>query len=254
MNFLSRWGDTLRLSWSFAKFRFKLRNAGSYLGILWYLLDPLAFFVIILLLRENIRSNPIPAYPLYLLMGLIMFKFFMATTSNAIRLIEGNKNFVKSIRIPLESIPLSNIIQFSFSHFFELSVFVALTIFYGFDWRIVLYPLIFIPFALFTAGVSFILATIGIFIEDLKNVWQIFMRLLWLATPIFYSLDSGTLLYTLNIFNPIAQYIELSRRVVVYGAAPDPYTLAVLVVGSAGFFLVGLWVFNKYKRRFGELL
>jgi len=70
----------LGLSLSLAKSYFKSRNEGSYLGIFWYLLNPLAFFVIIMLMSQVINAKPEKDYPLYLFLGLIMFNFFLNST------------------------------------------------------------------------------------------------------------------------------------------------------------------------------
>src|SRR4030043_292518 len=107
------WG----LSLSLAKFKFKLRNEGSYLGIIWYLLSPLFFFTLLFFIfNERIGSN-IQNYPLYLLIGIIMFNFFQSVTSEAATIILTNRGLIKSIKFPRESLVLSNLLRALFSHF-----------------------------------------------------------------------------------------------------------------------------------------
>ncbi|MBD3260723.1 MAG: ABC transporter permease, partial [Candidatus Altiarchaeales archaeon] len=70
------WG----LSLSIAEAEFKLRNEGSYLGILWYLLEPLLMFILLLFVFSKSLGQDIPHYPLYLLVGIIVFNFFQKVT------------------------------------------------------------------------------------------------------------------------------------------------------------------------------
>ena len=120
----------LGLSLSLAKANFKLRNEGSYLGIFWYLLEPLLMFAIILLITKNLGATNILDYPIYLLIGLIMFNFFNRVTILSTDAIKDNADFIKSIRINQESLIISNVLQFTFSHIFEFFVLILFMLFY----------------------------------------------------------------------------------------------------------------------------
>ncbi len=247
--------NVMELSFYLAKFRFKLRNADSYLGILWYLLEPLAFFLIILLLRGNLTISPIAHYPIYLLIGLVMLNFFIATTNQAAGLIVGSKSMIKSIRIPIEALNLANVMQFCFSHFFEFLLLVCFMVYFGsLTIWILAYPLIFIVYVLFTAGASFIIATVGVFVEDTRNVWLVLSRLIWLGTPVFYSLHPDTLLYRLNLINPLFHFVNIAREMLIDHHLPSSLYLLAITLFSVAIFLIGLKVFMKYKKMFGEYM
>ena len=70
----------IELSFALAKAQFKLRNEGSYLGIFWYILNPIFIFSLLLLIFSTRVGQGIPHYPLYLLLGIIMFNFFQTAT------------------------------------------------------------------------------------------------------------------------------------------------------------------------------
>ena len=117
------------LSFQIAKSGFKLRNEGSYLGILWYLLNPLLLFVLLLLVFADRLGNEIPMYPLYLLLGIVMFNFFQQTTSESTRIVLVDyRDLVKSINFPREAIVLGAVLKFLFSHFFEILLFFLLNL------------------------------------------------------------------------------------------------------------------------------
>jgi len=246
---------TLSLSFSLAKTQFKLRNEGSYLGIFWYLLEPLSFFVILLFLGGVISNNSIYKYPLYLFLGLIMYNFFLAVTNSSTNVISYNAGFLKSIKINPESFVLANAFQFCFSHIFELIIFMAFMLFFKANLIFMLaYPIIFFFFFLFVLGFSFALATVGVYLIDLNNIWQVIGRFLFFATPIFYLLPKNIWLFYLSRFNPLYQYLTISRDIIIYNGLPVLYGMTSVAVISVLIFLAGLFIFEKNKNKFAEKL
>lgn len=246
--------DFFELSFSLAKAEFKLRNEGSYLGILWYLLDPLTMFLIILFLGEAITRTDIQNYPTYLLLGLIMFNFFRQSTSSAAETMTRNSGFIKSIKISYESLVFSPIIQFVFSHFFEIILFILIALTLNMlNIGILFYPIIFIFLIIFSLGISFILATIGAYVTDLGNVWRVLMNLLWFATPVFYIIPEGKISF-LNKINPMYYFLEIGREIVVYNRLPSLNIMLFIIFLSFVSFLIGIILFNKYKHKFAELV
>lgn len=249
-------GQTLALGFSLAKTNFKLRNEGSYLGLLWYILSPLALFAIILLVKNQVLVNggaETPYYPVYLLLGILMFNLFVQTTSASIGAISSNANFVKSIKIPLESLVLSKVFQFIFSHLFELILLVAFLVHLGMPLMGILpYLLVLMLFLIFISGVSFLFATIGTFVSDLQNVWSVIAQLLFFMTPIFYIPSEGSILYKINLFNPLYYFIDLAQNVVFGGFAGPMSIWGIAAIISLLTYSIGFLFFNKYKRKFAE--
>ncbi|MBS3075135.1 ABC transporter permease [Candidatus Pacearchaeota archaeon] len=255
--YLNRLKSILGLSLSLAKADFKLRNEGSYLGIFWYLLDPLTLFIIILAISNsfvNLSNNLNANYPIYLLIGLIMFNFFRQATVLSVNVISSNSFFIKSIKVTQESLVISSILQALFSHFFEIILLIIFMIIF----KVSLIGLIYYPFLLFflllfIIGISFILATIGVYIIDMENVWNVLTRLLWFLTPIFYITNPGTKLYLINLFNPMFYFIEITRGFILKSNI-EFLMMALLIIGSILIFIIGILIFNKYKDYFAEMV
>ena len=245
----------LSLSFSIAKARFGMRNEGSYLGIFWYLIEPLSFFAILLFLGGAISNASIEKYPLYLFLGLIMFNFFLSATSSATDIISSNAGYIKSFKTDSEMFVVANTMQFVFSHIFELIIFVFfIFIFKSNPVLILAYPVIFFFFFLFVLGVSFILATIGVYVVDLKNIWQVAGRFLFFATPIFYLIPKNTWLFSVSHFNPLFHYISIARDIIIYNNLPVFYGMLIMATMSICCFLFGVFVFQKNKNKFAEKL
>lgn len=245
----------LGLSLSLAKAQFKLRNEGSYLGVFWYLLEPLALFVIFLSIKAIITNSEIPYYPLYLLLGLIMFNFFSKTTSKATKIIANNAGFIKSIKISHESLVFAEVLEAVFSHFFEIILFIIIMLFFKIPLMgIIFYPVIFIFLLLFVSGLSFILAALGTYINDLDNVWRVITQLLFFATPLFYITTKNSFIYNFNLFNPIFYFINIARDALIYNSIPEIWTIGTAIGISFFFFLSGIVIFKKYKYKFAEMV
>lgn len=245
----------LRLGFSLAFAQFKVRNEGSYLGVLWYLLEPLCFFAIILLIGGVINQKPVQYYPLYVFLGLIMFNFFTNSTLSATKVIVSNAGLIKSMNVSRESLVMSGIFQFVFSHFIEMIIFLGFMVYFkgsilAFFW----YFPIFFFFILFVSGISFMLATAGVYANDLSNIWSVFCRLLWFMTPLFYVMPSGPLLEKISYLNPMFHFINISREIIIYNRMPGFFAMSAMVFFSVLFLLAGLFIFRRYKSRFAELV
>lgn len=245
----------LGLSYQLAKANFKLRNEGSYLGVFWYLLEPLLIFIVILGIHSAFSFSSVENYPLYLLLGLIMFNFFSGTTSRATGFITGSGNLIKQVKIDQETVVFSQVVEASFSHVFEFILFAGFVLFFGGSilW-VLFYPLIFLFYFLFILGFSFLLAALGVYINDLSNVWRVVTRVLFFFTPLFHSASEGTFLHTANFFNPLFYFIEIGRSLMVYNMIPELWMVYLIIGISVFFFVLGIFVFEKYKYRFAEMV
>jgi ABC-2 type transport system permease protein len=243
------------LGLSLARAHLKIKIEDSYLGFLWYSLNPLVTFLVLLFVfSKNLGCN-IPNYPLYLLVGIIMFNMFQTVTYEAALILGGEFLLMKAVKIPHEVFVIAIIFKDSLSHFFELLILFIIFLFLRIPVTgILFYPVLFILFCVFLIGVSLGLFTFRIFIKDIENIWAFLSRLLWFITPIFYAPQQyGKFMYV-NLLNPLFYFITIAREVIVYQRWPS----GMLILGALGYSLlslgVGLMVFNRFKSKFNELL
>jgi ABC-type polysaccharide/polyol phosphate export permease len=215
----------------------------------------LALFFIVLALRQYIKGGGSSSYPIYLLIGLLIFNFFRKTTQESIKIMDNNSKFIKSIKVNKFTLVISLLFSSFLSHMFEVILLVGVIVFLGLPLvGIVYYMLFFIFIFLFVLGISFILSTIGAYINDLGNVWDMFTRMLMFLTPIFYIMTPGSGIYYINSFNPLYYYIDISRQLVIEGNVTGISTLFIAVVFSILFLVTGIWLFDRNKDRFAELV
>lgn len=246
---------TLEMSFALSITDFKLRNEGTYLGLIWYLLNPLLLFTLLLLVFHNRLGQNIENYALYLLLGIIIFNFFHRTTTASTKGLIQNSELIKSINFPTEAIVISIIFRSILEHLFEILVFIIFLLFFQVSVLGILYYVIILLFlSLFVYGISLILASLTVYFADLDNMWVFVSRLLWFATPIFYSIDGQTRLFTVNLFNPLYYFITISRELIIYHKMPELWMLLGMIGYSLIALFIGLVVFNKLKKKFAEMI
>lgn len=247
----------LRLSISFAIVDFKLRNERSSLGLLWYLLEPVISFIILLSLGKMLVVHKIPYYPVYLFCGLIIFNFFGLVTSVSAQAIPSRAGFIKSMIIPKEPFIISSLIYFIPSHFFETVILILLALYAHLNvclQGLCIYLFIFLFFCIFTLGCAFILSTIGVYIRDLPKIWAILTRLWWVATPLFYTIEKTSPLYTFNLLNPLYYFITAFRDAILYSQFPPLMIMIAIMLISPLTLLVGLYIFETNMNKFAEII
>jgi ABC-2 type transport system permease protein len=201
---------------------FKLRYQGSVLGYAWSLLRPLFLFVILYIVFGvflKAKGNPpIPHYPVYLLLGIVLWNYFAEVTAGSVGSIVGKGELLRKINFPKYVIILSG----SFSAFINLLInFVVIGIFMlfghvGLTWHaLIIVPLVAELF-IFSIALAFFLSALYVRFRDVSYIWEVVLQGAFYATPILYPLSliphrAAKFL----ILSPIAQIIQDARHVLV---------------------------------------
>lgn len=244
---------------------FKLRYQGSILGYAWSLLRPLMLFLILYIVFVKFLKigTGIQHYPIYLLLGIVMWNFFSEMTSLSLSSIVGRGDLIRKIRIPRWIIVLSSSVTALINLGLNLIVVFVFLLFNQVDLMrsIIWLPLILLQLYLFALGVSLILATAFVKYRDITHIWEVALQGLFYLTPILYPLTLITkpLFQQLLMVSPIATAIQDARYVVVshstltitsvFGnnfARLIPYGITVLTL------VTGVMYFKSQAKNFAE--
>jgi ABC-2 type transport system permease protein len=196
------------------------------LGYIWSLLKPLLMFCILYLVFTVFLpvGKGVPHYPVYLLLGIVLWNYFTEVTSGSVEAIVGKGELLRKINFPKYVIIFAG----SFSALINLLLnTVVIGIFMvlghvGLSWSaLLLIPLVFELFIVALA-VAFFLSALYVRFRDVKHIWDVIMQGAFYGTPILYPLsriphNAAKLL----ILNPVAQIIQDARRVLVTPAATN---------------------------------
>lgn len=199
---------------------FKLRYQNSVLGYVWSLLRPLLLFLILYMVFTKLLKvgNGVPHYPVYLLLGIVLWNYFTEVTGGGVGAIVGRGDLLRKINFPKYTIILAG----SFSALINLVLnFVIIGIFMyfgnvGLTWRaLLIFPLVAELF-LAAIAVSFILSTLFVKFRDVSYIWEVILQAAFYGTPIFYPLSRLPHKYAvIVVLNPIAQIIQDARYILV---------------------------------------
>lgn len=239
-----------------AKLNFKQQSQGKILGRLWHVLNPLLAFSTLFIIFAGPTGKDIAYFPLYLLLGIIIFNIFLQTTNSAVSAIRENRGVILSVNFPQESLISSLTLNHLFVHIIEMIIFAIGLIIMKLPLTMLLvYPLIMTGIGLFTYGVALLVSAIAVYVLDIELLWHHGVRLAWFATPIFYAYPQDSFLLQLNYWlNPMYQYITIARNILIEARAPETPLIILATAYTVGVLIIGTIVFKKAKHKFAEIV
>ncbi|KQQ58468.1 hypothetical protein ASF69_13820 [Rhizobium sp. Leaf311] len=242
------------------------RYKGSVMGVLWTLINPLLMlsiysFMFIFVFSPKWQaagdgSHQSSFVPI-LFIGLIIHAFFAEIVNNSPNLVNSNVNFVKKIVFPLEILSAVCVLSALINSFVAWLVLICVQNVLGSDFHgtAILFPVIMIPFAVLSLGLSWAIASLGVFVRDIAQIAGFVVSASLFLSPIFYPVSAlPEIIKPLIQLNPITFVVEQARRVTIYGDLPvlmgiAVYTIAAIIVAYTGFFL-----FQKLRKGFADVL
>lgn len=241
------------------------RYRGSILGLLWSMFYPVlmlivytfVFGVIFKARWEGTKADSQLEFAIVLFTGLIVFSLFSECLNRAPGLVLNTPNFVKKVVFPLEVLPWVAMASCLFHFVVSLAVLLAFTLaVHGtLNVTIVALPLILLPLILLTMGISWVLASLGVYLRDVNQSVSILTAALMFLSPIFYPLAAIPAQFRGYFkWNPFAWAIEQSRGVVIWGTWPDWGQVALLTAIGYVIAWAGLAWFNRTRGGFADVL
>jgi len=244
---------------------FKLRYQGSVLGYAWSLLRPLLLFVILYIVFVKFLKlgNSIPHYPVYLLLGIVIWNFFLEMTTQSLGSIVGRGDLIRKIRIPRWIIIFSSSLSAVINLLLNMVVIIIFMILNHVDLLVTTLwlPIILLEVYLFALGISLFLSAMFVRFRDVGYIWEVILQAGFYLTPILYplALIPSVTFQKLILFNPMAQAIQDARWSSITHETLIPHTVfqggwymyipfVIVVVTLAG----GLLYFRKESRYFAE--
>jgi lipopolysaccharide transport system permease protein len=234
---------------------FKLRDQSTLLGFLWTLLAPTVLFIVLYALFVKWMGNHVESFPLYLLVGVVMWNYFSKGTQGGLTAVLQKSSLVTNFIFPRDILVVSSVMTNLLIHLLELSVMVPFLLVWGdhITWLWCLLPVTIAIETLLILGVSFFLARLAVDYKDITRIWEIAIMTGFFVTPIFFPVDIIAPDRRRIIFlNPMAWLITQAREFMVYGRLPSFTVLAALLLLSAGLALAGYWYFKKGEPHFAE--
>lgn len=240
---------------------FKLRYKGSVLGYVWTLLRPLALFVILYVIFARFLSvgEGVPHFPVYLLLGIVLWNYFVEVTMGGVQAIVGRGDILRKLSFPRYVVVLSGSVSALINLTLNLIVIGFFMIINDVPFRLnaALLVLPIVEMFVFALAISFLLSALYVRFRDIGYIWEVVIQAAFYATPILYPiskvLDYSELAGKFLILNPMAQIIQDARSFLIsdqtqtittiYGSdIARAIPVAIVVIIS-----IGSWTY--FKRR-----
>jgi ABC-2 type transport system permease protein len=232
----------------------KVRYAGSVLGYMWTILDPLLmtgvywFVFTVVFTRGAVGEEP---YILFLVLGLLSWQWFSGSVTDTSKALTSETRLVRSTRLPREIWVLKVVGSKGLEFLFSLPVVVLFMIVYRQPpaIEVLLFPLAIVMQAVLQVGIGLALASATVLVRDLQRVVRIGLRIMFYLSPVIYSVQRIDIPAIRKLFalNPLTGIIELYRSALFPDAFAGWKVVGVAMVICVASLLVGARVFARLE-------
>jgi len=262
--------ENRHLIWKLARNDFKKRYAGSYLGAIWALAQPVVtvlmyYFVFDIIFGSKgpeLREGITVPYVLFLTAGLVPWFYFSEALNHGTMALIEYTYLVKKVVFKISIIPIIKVIGATFIHAFFVGVLLIVSICYGYYPTAYTLQVFYYSACLFifVLALTYSTCAIMVFFRDLAQIINIALQIGMWATPILWNLDDlvnkyGGVVNLLKL-NPLV-YIVQGYRDAIYGQQwfwQDFYSTMYFWIVTVVMFGVGALVFKRLKTHFSDVL
>lgn len=256
------------LIWKLAKNDFKKRYAGSYLGFVWALIQPvvtvvmywIVFDVIFNTRSEMVASGVEVPYVLFLTTGLVPWFYFSEMITNGTNALLEYSYLVKKVVFNISILPIIKLVAATFIHIFFVVVLLIVSSVYGYFPTINTVQLVYYSFCLFilVLAASYCTCAVVVFFRDLAQIINIALQVGMWATPILWNIEmfDDHKVITLLKLNPLV-YIVNGYREAIYGNNwffDHFYSSTYFWIFTVTLFCIGTLIFKRLKVHFADVL
>jgi ABC-type polysaccharide/polyol phosphate export permease len=222
------------------------RYKRSFLGVAWTMLNPLGMMLVwTIAFSQLFKSAALPAYPAYVLNGLLAWTFFSQTTTAAMVNLVWGGGLLNRIYIPRVSFALAAIgtglvnLTLSMIPLFVVMLATGLSIHIS----VIFVPISVLVLAGFSLGLGLLISTLAVYFPDIAEMYQIVLTAWMFLTPVMYPVTILPAQYRvlMTTLNPMYHILLLFRIPLYFGRFPTT-TEFLIPLGIAVITLVLGWV------------
>jgi teichoic acid transport system permease protein len=252
------------LIWKLAKNDFKKRYAGSYLGAVWALVQPVVtvamYYIVFGVIMPNARTSGEIPFVLFLTAGLVPWFYFSEALTNGTNALLEYNYLVKKMVFKISILPIIKVIAASFIHVFFVCILLIVAAIYGYYPSIYTIQLVYYSLCMFVFVLALCYTTCAIVVifRDLSQIINIALQIGMWATPILWNIDevANPVIVTVLKLNPLV-YVVNGYRSSIYGREwffEDFFSTMYFWIVTVVLFGLGALVFKRLKVHFADVL
>ena len=252
------------LIWKLARNDFKKRYAGSYMGAVWAMVQPVVtvgmYYIVFDKIMGNTGRGPEDApFVLFLTAGLVPWFYFTEALNNGTNAMLEYNYLVKKVVFKISILPIIKIIAATFIHIFFVAVLLVVASMYGYYPSVYTIQLVYYSFCLFVfvLALCYTTCSIVVFFKDLTQIINIALQIGMWATPILWDIRAVSPQWAFFLkINPLV-YIVNGYRSAIYEKEwffQDFFSTMYFWIATVVLFGIGAAVFKRLKVHFADVL
>ncbi len=259
----------LKLSLYFARREIKNRKAGTILGPIAALIQPLLMVLIFIFLFSIVFKVKLgkgeSSYTLFMVSGFIPWAQFQESLIKAAVSVVENRDAIKKISFPIFSVVVGNVLAIYLIYLVPFAMLVEYCLLKALiTAHIPFWKAFFLSFFVLlcyvcqfavSIGMGAVLSALTVYLRDLVQFLSVVLQVWFYATPVIYTLDMVPDKYRLVIkLNLWTWLLEAYRKVLLNLSVPDVKLLGILISTSLAVLLCGYKSFRFLKKGFSDVL
>ncbi len=253
------------LIWKLAKNDFKKRYAGSCMGAIWAMAQPVVTVAMYYIVFDKIMGNQVNRgtgeipFVLFLTAGLVPWFYFSEALSNGTNAMLEYNYLVKKVVFKISVLPIIKIIAATFIHMFFIVVLLIVAAIYGYYPTVYTLQIFYYSACLFifVLALCYTTCSIVVFFKDLSQIINIILQIGMWATPILWNIDTLNVKWLVFLkLNPLV-YIVNGYRSAIYERVwffQDFFSTMYFWIVTVVLFGIGAAVFKRLKVHFADVL
>lgn len=234
----------------------KAEAARSYLGILWWIIEPIlylcAFYVLFVLVMHRGDSDFVPTF----LCGAVVWKWFDSGLKGGSHAISAHNGLLQQVYVPKYIFPVIAVLGSTTRFLPVFLVLLAFLLTFGIHaqltWLAV--PIVLITQFCMVMALAMLVGAITPLLPDLKVAIDNSMMLLFFISGIFFNINEvHEPLKSYLLLNPMAVLIDEYRNVIIRGIWPNTGRLAFILFLSIVLCTLALGLLKKMDHKYGKV-
>lgn len=234
----------------------RAERARSYLGFLWWIIEPAMNMATYYLVFAVVLRTRQPDYVPFLLVGLTLWQWFKSGVSHGGQSIWQHLGLIRQVRLPLQVFPSVQILADTVKFAFILALLIAILWTSGYKPSVAYFALVPVLLVelIFTAAAAYLVAAVMPFVPDLRFVIEQVLQVVMFLSGVVFSLDSiPPELRRWFELNPIVDLIDAGRDILMHARWPNWIALGRVTLISLAFFALGTYLIQSYTPRYVKL-
>jgi lipopolysaccharide transport system permease protein len=245
------------LVWYRAYVDLKSESAQSYLGFIWWILEPLLYLAAFYLIFELVMKRGGVGFVGFLLCGLVFWRWFDNSIKKMSGSIINNANLLSQVYVPKAIFPFIDFLSNIFRFLFVMLAFLGFIFLYQGQalstWWFL--ALILLVQGVFIAGLGLILAAVVPLVPDLKKIIDNVLMLMFYLSGIFFDVSTVKGIYgELLLLNPMAVLLHSYRQVLLNGVSPDWLRLGGIAIAGLALLAIGFVLLTRFDKLYPRVL